>query len=88
MLNIRQIIKNPPEELIIEIAKQIVTNRMFDKDLGVDISRLASKEKVREIIEVMWNGKTDTDAKQRFNYIRDAKIALETIDSYLDKKSQ
>ena len=76
---------DPPEDLLVEIGKEIASNRMLVVVEGEFIRANCSKEELREMINVLWNGPTETDEKQRFLYTRDAKTALKVLAEYLSK---
>mgnify|MGYP000861740632 CR=1 FL=1 len=85
MQKIEKIITNPPEELIVEIGKEIATNRMLVGDAGAFIKANCSREQLREMIDVLWNGPTEIDEKQRSLYRKDAETALKVLTEYLSK---
>jgi hypothetical protein len=84
MQNIKDIIANPPEELITEIAKEVCTNRMGDGELGDIITANCSRKDTRGMVDTLWNGKEEVDESQRYMYTRDARTALSVLLAYLE----
>lgn len=79
-------LQDPPQELLVEMAKEICTGRMRSHPpLGKIIASSEDWSATRLTVDKLWLGTDDTAERQRSMYLQDAKIAIETIVKYLER---
>lgn len=88
-MQIQEILNNPPQDLLVEIGKEIATDRMRDdSEMGNIIRIAATREQTREIVNGLWDEDNETSERQRKKYSQDARTAIRVIASYLKENAK